>query len=181
MREGQRDSEFVEFVTAQRTALLRMARLLTAGDAAAAEDLVQTTLTRLYVHWPRVRRAGNPVGYARTSLTHAFVDEQRRAYKRRELVGGLAGGLEGDRSAVEEDHDLAHTVLAALATLAPRQRAVVVLRHFLDLDTAETARMLGCTTGTVKSQNAKALDRLRAVLEPAIPEITVTSSTKELT
>ncbi len=61
-------------------ALVRMARLLTAGDDAAAEDLVQTTLTRLYVHWPRVRRAGNPVGYARTSLTHAFVDEQRRAY-----------------------------------------------------------------------------------------------------
>ena len=59
-------------------------------------------------------------------------------------------------------------MLAALATLAPRQRAVVVLRHFLDLDVAETARVLGCTTGTVKSQNAKALDRLRSALEPTI-------------
>ena len=67
-------------------------------------------------------------------------------------------------------------MLAALATLAPRQRAVVVLRHFLDLDIAETARVLGCTTGTVKSQNAKALDHLRAVLEPAI---TLTTSSKE--
>ena len=84
MRGTQRDTEFVDFVTAQRTALLRMARLLTAGDDAHAEDLVQTTLTKLYVHWPRVRRAGNPVGYARTSLTHAFVDEQRRAHRRRE-------------------------------------------------------------------------------------------------
>src|SRR5262245_41229114 len=162
MRASDRDSEFVEFVTAQRTALLRMARLLTAGDDAAAEDLVQTTLTRLYVHWSRVRRAGNPVGYARTSLTHTFVDEQRRAYRRRELTTDVVT----ERVAHEHDPDLARAVLAALATLAPRQRAVVVLRHFLDLDIAETARMLGCTTGTVKSQNAKALGHLRAALEP---------------
>ena len=67
-------------------------------------------------------------------------------------------------------------MLAALADLAPRQRAVVVLRHFLDLDIAETARVLGCSTGTVKSQNAKALDHLRAVLEPAV---TLTTSSKE--
>jgi RNA polymerase sigma-70 factor (sigma-E family) len=172
MRASERDTEFVEFVTAQRTALLRMARLLTAGDGASAEDLVQTTLTRLYLHWPRVRRAGNPVGYARTSLTHAFVDEQRRAYKRRELTTDAVT----ERAAHEDDPELAHLVLAALAQLAPRQRAVVVLRHFLDLDVAETARTLGCTTGTVKSQNAKALDRLRSLLEP---EITLPSS-KEL-
>ncbi|WP_028652593.1 SigE family RNA polymerase sigma factor [Nocardioides halotolerans] len=171
-RSSERDAEFVDFVTAQRTALLRMARLLTAGDDASAEDLVQTTLTRLYVHWPRVRRAGNPVGYARTSLTHAFVDEQRRAYSRRETPTEQVF----DSATLDGDHDLAHTVLAALATLAPRQRAVVVLRHFLDLDVAETARMLGCTTGTVKSQNAKALANLRAVLEPAI---TVTASNRE--
>jgi RNA polymerase sigma-70 factor (sigma-E family) len=164
MRESQRDTEFVEFVTAQRTALVRMARLLTAGDEASAEDLVQTTLTRLYVHWPRVRRAGNPVGYARTSLTHAFVDEQRRAYTRRETVTDAVR----ETPTPEQDLDLGHSVLIALATLAPRQRAVVVLRHFLDLDIAETARVLGCTTGTVKSQNAKALDRLRSALEPTI-------------
>jgi len=164
MRAVDRDREFVEFVTAQRTALLRMARLLTAGDNAAAEDLVQTTLTRLYVHWPRVRRAGNPVGYARTSLTHAFVDEQRRAYKRRELSTDVIA----ESPTYEGDPDLARSVLAALATLAPRQRAVVVLRHFLDLDIAETARTLGCTPGTVKSQNAKALGHLRTVLAPEI-------------
>jgi len=172
MRATKRDTEFVEFVTAQRTALVRMARLLTAGDDALAEDLVQTTLTRLYLHWPRVRRAGNPVGYARTSLTHAFVDEQRRAYKRRELTTDVVN----DRATHDDDRDLPQLVLAALAQLAPRQRAVVVLRHFLDLDVAETARTLGCTTGTVKSQNAKALDRLRSVLEP---EINVSTS-KEL-
>jgi len=177
MRQTQRDTEYVEFVTAQRTPLVRMARLLTAGDDAAAEDLVQTTLTRLYVHWPRVRRAGNPVGYARTSLTHAFVDERRRAYSRRETPTDLVADHR-DAVSHQDDPDLAQTVLAALATLAPRQRAVVVLRHFLDLDVAETARVLGCTTGTVKSQNAKALDRLRSTLEPTI---TVSTASKELT
>src|ERR1700710_1268832 len=87
----RRDAEFIEFVTAQRSALLRMARLLTAGNDASAEDLVQTTLTRLYVHWPRVRRAGNPVGYARTSLTHAFVDERRRGHRRFETTTETVG------------------------------------------------------------------------------------------
>jgi len=179
MRQTQRDTEYVEFVTAQRTPLVRMARLLTAGDDAAAEDLVQTTLTRLYVHWPRVRRAGNPVGYARTSLTHAFVDERRRAYSRRETPTESIADTMRETATHEADPDLAHAVLAALATLAPRQRAVVVLRHFLDLDVAETARVLGCTTGTVKSQNAKALDRLRSTLEPAIT-VTSSPSSKEL-
>jgi RNA polymerase sigma-70 factor (sigma-E family) len=168
MRASDRDTEFVDFVTAQRTPLVRMARLLTAGDDAFAEDLVQTTLTRLYVHWARVRRAGNPVGYARTSLTHAFFDEQRRAHRRRETPSELQADVHTGGTAPEPDLDLAHTVLAALSSLAPRQRAVVVLRHWLDLDVAETARVLSCSTGTVKSQNAKALDRLRTLLEPVI-------------
>ncbi len=160
MRASDRDTEFVDFVTAQRTALVRMARLLTAGDDAFAEDLVQTTLTKLYVHWPRVRRAGNPVGYARTSLTHTFVDEQRRAHRRREALTERPA----ETASVSHDADLARTVLDALSDLAPRQRAVVVLRHWLDLDIAETARVLAISTGTVKSQNAKALDHLRATL-----------------
>ena len=164
MRTSDRDAEFVEFVTAQRSALVRMARLLTAGDDDFAEDLVQATLTKLYVHWGRVRRAGNPVGYARTSLTHTFFDEQRRAHRRRET----SSETQTEVAALDPDLDLAHTVLAALSALAPRQRAVVVLRHWLDLDVAETARVLSCSTGTVKSQNAKALDRLRTILEPTI-------------
>jgi RNA polymerase sigma-70 factor (sigma-E family) len=163
MRDNQRDAEFTEFVLAQRPALVRMARLLTAGDEAFAEDLVQTTLTKLYLAWPRVRHAGNPVGYARTTLTHAFVDEQRRGHRRNELLTE-----HGVDSAVDAEPGLADEVLTSLRGLAPRQRAVVVLRHWLDLDVAETARLLGCSTGTVKSQNAKALDHLRKALAPAV-------------
>ena len=164
MRDVDRDAEFTDFVHAQRSALVRMARLLTAGDEATAEDLVQNSLTRLYVAWPRVRRAGNPVGYARTTLTHTFVDERRRGYRRHETVTETPV----DRATTDLEPGVAADVLAALRGLAPRQRAVVVLRHWLDLDVAETARLLGCSTGTVKSQNAKALAHLRASLEPAI-------------
>jgi RNA polymerase sigma-70 factor (sigma-E family) len=169
MKASERDAEYTEFVTSQRTPLVRMARLLTAGDEAYAEDLVQTTLTKIYVHWPKVRRAGNPVGYARTVLTNAFVDEQRRAHRRRETPHAPVDRLD-ERATVEEDRDLGRTVLAALDTLPARQRAVVVLRHWLDLDVAETARALGCTSGTVKSQNAKALARLRLTLDITLEE-----------
>jgi RNA polymerase sigma-70 factor (sigma-E family) len=163
MRDRERDAEFEEFVMAQRGPLVRMARLLTAGDEALAEDLVQTTLTRLYVAWPRVRGAGNPVGYARTSLTHAYVDERRRPHRRETPTDQLL-----ENTSYDADDTPAHEVLAALRDLPPRQRAVVVLRHWLDLDVAETARLLSCSAGTVKSQNAKALGHLRAALEPRI-------------
>ena len=82
MRQEIRDSEFSEYVAAHRRRLVRAARLFTAGDDAAAEDLVQTTLTRLYVRWPRVSRAHDPVGYGYRSLTNAFLDERRRAHLR---------------------------------------------------------------------------------------------------
>ena len=129
LKDRERDSEFEEFVVAQRGPLVRMARLLTAGDDAFAEDLVQTTLTRLYVAWPRVRRAGNPVGYARTSLTHAFVDERRRPYRRESPTDAVPD------TASYDDHagGGGTAVLAALAALPPRQRAVVVLRHLSNL------------------------------------------------
>ncbi len=164
MRDRDRDGEFEEFVLAQRGPLVRMARLLTAGDHGLAEDLVQTTLTKLYVAWPRVRRAGNPVGYARTSLTHAFVDERRRPHRRETPTDDVP-----DRTTYDADDTPAERVLAALGDLPPRQRAVVVLRHWLDLDVAETARLLSCSTGTVKSQNAKALEHLRTALDPINP------------
>ncbi|WP_342772490.1 SigE family RNA polymerase sigma factor [Nocardioides marmoriginsengisoli] len=165
VRANQRDAEFVAFVSTRRQDLVRTAVLLCAGDEATAEDLVQTTLTRLYLSWARVRRADSPIAYARASLTNAFVDEMRRAHRRREsTLADPTVLLVREEGARAPDPDLQRLVLAALAELGPRQRAVVVLRHWHDLDTAETARILGCSVGTVKSQNARALARLRQVL-----------------
>jgi RNA polymerase sigma-70 factor (sigma-E family) len=160
MRQESRDGEFSEFVAAHRPRLVRTARLLTAGDHAGAEDVVQTTLTRLYVHWPRVRRADDPVAYGFRTLTHTFLDERRRAHRRREVITDQAP----DTAQADVDHETRSTVLGALQSLPPRQRAVVVLRHFLQYDVAATAHALGCSEGTVKSQNSKALSKLREAL-----------------
>ncbi|HEY3530965.1 MAG TPA: SigE family RNA polymerase sigma factor [Nocardioides sp.] len=160
MRQEIRDAEFSEYVAAQRVRLVRTARLLTAGDHAEAEDVVQVALTRLYVYWPRVRRADDPVAYGFRALTNAFLDERRRAHRRREVPTEITP----DTAEPAVDHETRSTVLAALHGLPPRQRAVVVLRHFLQYDVAATAHALGCSEGTVKSQNAKALNRLREVL-----------------
>lgn len=162
---NDRSVEFVDFVRAHRGDLVRTAALLCAGDEAMAEDLVQTTLTKLFLSWSRVRKAEAPLAYARKSLTHAFIDESKRAHRRRErTLADPSAALDFEPAAREVDPDLRTTVLSALGSLGPRQRAVVVLRHWHDLDVAETARILGCSTGTVKSQNARALASLRELI-----------------
>jgi RNA polymerase sigma-70 factor (sigma-E family) len=171
----ERDAQFTEFVVAQRARLLRAARLLAVGDEALAEDLVQTTLTKVYVAWPRVRRADDPVRYAHRMLTNAFIDETRRAHRGRER---FESPPDDSRTAVPAPADpgLRDAVLAALAGLAPQQRAVVVLRHWLDLDVQATAQALGCSTGTVKSTNSRALAHLRVALEGLTDDLTIRST-----
>lgn len=164
MRDDDRSAEFVAFTRAHRGDLVRTAVLLCAGDEAYAEDVVQTTLTRLYLAWSKVRRADSPLAYARRSLTHVFIDETRRAHRRRERTMPEPTTAAADPTTPADDPELRQLVLAALASLGPRQRAVVVLRHWHDLDVAETARVLGCSPGTVKSQNARALAHLRTHL-----------------
>ncbi|MDX6358155.1 MAG: hypothetical protein QOH37_1209 [Nocardioidaceae bacterium] len=160
MREKTRDTAFSEYVAGQRVRLVRAARLLTVGDEAEAEDLVQATLTKLYVNWSRVIRADDPVAYGYRSLTNTFLDERRRAHRRREVVTDTTPEVAHPTA----DPDTRRLVLEALEGLAPRQRAVIVLRHFLQYDVAAAAEVLGCAEGTVKSQNAKALAHLREVL-----------------
>ncbi|GAB3835527.1 SigE family RNA polymerase sigma factor [Kribbella italica] len=160
MRGGDREAEFREYVLADRTRLLRTAMLLTAGDVHTAEDLVQTACTRVYVHWHRIRHEGAGP-YAHRILVNAFLDERRRAGRHPEVM--TADPLEPREPDVTDHADLM-AVRSALLDLAPRQRAVLVLRYFQDLDVATCARILECTEGTVKSQTAKALKRLKDLM-----------------
>jgi RNA polymerase sigma-70 factor (sigma-E family) len=158
--ESERDRQFHDFVAERRGPMLHTARLLTAGDAHLAEDLVQTALTKLYVSWSAFRRADNPDGYVRRALVNALTDERKRIWRRFELsVPDLPDQPGGDNAALY-DPELAH----ALRQLPPKMRAAVVFRFFHELDVAETAEALGVSTGTVKSQTARALDKLRATL-----------------
>jgi RNA polymerase sigma-70 factor (sigma-E family) len=161
MRGGDREAEFREYVLADRTRLMRTALLLTAGDGYTAEDLVQITLTKVYVHWWRIHSEGAGP-YAHRILVNAFLDERRRAGRRPELVSADVEAT--PQHAEQADPADLLSVRKALLELAPRQRAVLVLRYFQDLDVATCARILECTEGTVKSQTAKALKRLRTVM-----------------
>lgn len=160
---NERDEQFHSFVLARRAGLVRTATLLTAGDPHLAEDLVQSTLTKLYVGWPSFRRADNPEGYVRRALVNALTDERRRLWRKRERpVADLP-----DRPHPEHGEAWGtESLRKALRELPPRMRAAVVFRYFYDLGVAETADALGCSEGTVKSQTARALDRLRATIEP---------------
>jgi RNA polymerase sigma-70 factor (sigma-E family) len=170
MTRSPRDEEFSAFVQARRLELLRSACLLTAGDTHSAEDLVQTALARLYVAWPRVRRSGKQaVAYTWRIVVHAHIDEVRRPrWKREHYVAELPdnAGPAGSRAAdgIEGAFVNGAAIRAALAELPPRMRAAVVLRHWLDFGVEETADLLNCSEGTVKSQTAKGVGRLRELL-----------------
>ncbi|HEX5598147.1 MAG TPA: SigE family RNA polymerase sigma factor [Micromonosporaceae bacterium] len=150
-----------EYVAARLDQLRRTAYLL-CGDWHTADDLVSTALVKLLRHWHRVSRMENPDAYARRILLRAWLDERRRPWRREhawEIVPDRpAGGAGPD----EVPDRLA--LLALLAELPPKRRAVLVLRYFCDLSVEETARELGCTEGTVKSQTARAIATLRARL-----------------
>jgi RNA polymerase sigma-70 factor (sigma-E family) len=173
--KNERDEQFHRFVLSHRAGLVRTATLLTAGDGHLAEDLVQSTLTKLYVAWPAFRRADNPEGYLRRTLVNAFTDEKRRWWRRHERTVAVLpdrGAPVSVSSDVPDDGDGLRT---ALRELPPKMRAALVFRYFYDLDVADTADALGCSEGTVKSQTARALDRLRGVLaETELPLTGVT-------
>lgn len=157
-----RDTEFLEYVIAQRGRMLRTARLLAGGDHHWAEDLVQTALTKLYVHWGKVRQAEGASSYADRILINAFIDERRRFWRSRETS---TAELSDPQPSTGPDPADRLTVLDALARLPRRQRAVVVLRYFQDLDVAAVARVMDCSEGTVKSQTARALAKLRDLID----------------
>ncbi|SHN75251.1 SigE family RNA polymerase sigma factor [Cryptosporangium aurantiacum] len=157
------DAEFAGFVRDNRVDLVRTARLLTCGDVHRAEDLVQSALVRAYVAWNRIRGSDHPVAYVRRSIVNAHIDESRRPFWRRERSVAEPPEFGAPESPPD---DLGDAVRAALGSLPPKMRAVVVLRHWLDLSVEQTAEWLGCTEGTVKSQNAKAVAKLRHLLAP---------------
>jgi len=159
---ARRDEDFTGYVQARLAWLRRVAYLL-CQDWQNADDLVQTAITSLYVHWRRARAMENIDGYARTILVRAFLTERRAGWARRVTLAGRVP----DTPARAQDADGALDVRAALARLPPRQRATLVLRFYCDLNVDQAAKVLGCSAGTVKSQTAKALASLRRALEPA--------------
>ncbi|MFC0624595.1 SigE family RNA polymerase sigma factor [Kribbella deserti] len=159
MRDKQ--VEFAQFV-AQASASLQRTAYLVCADEHYADDAVQDGLTKVYLAWSRLNRNGNVLGYARRAVVNAAIDASRRPWRRERVTAELperSSDPDGLSAYVERDE-----VLTALATLPPRRRACVVLRYYEDLSVEETAAILGCSAGTVKSQTARGIESLRQTL-----------------
>ncbi|MFE1552178.1 SigE family RNA polymerase sigma factor [Streptomyces sp. NPDC058718] len=165
MRKSRAD-EFLEFASARTGHLFRSACLLTSGDTHLAEDLTQETLGRMYALWGRMARIGNPAAYAQTVLVRTFLSHQRRRSATERPLGELP-----DRAPENgEDPALRIALLDALAGLAPKDRAVVVLRYWEDRSIEETADALNVSSAAVRTRSVRALAKLRERLGGNIAE-----------
>jgi RNA polymerase sigma-70 factor (sigma-E family) len=158
MRTHQ-DVGFTDYMSARMPSLRRLALLL-CQDWHRADDLLQAAMTKTFVHWSKAAGAENTDAYVRAILVREFVQERRSGWARR--VSLTDRPIEA--AAASADHDGALDLRAAVAALPPRQRAVLVLRYYCDLNVDQSAHALGCTPGTIKSQTAKALASLRRVI-----------------
>jgi RNA polymerase sigma-70 factor (sigma-E family) len=152
------DTEFLEFAEAANLPLLRTARLLT-GDWHLGQDLLQVTLTKVYLRWAQADRWDSPTSYARTIMINTYCTWHRRRWRHelpRDPLPDLADGRDTAEAVATTD-----ALGRALASLPRRQRAAVVLRYYDDLSVEEAARILGCPPGTVMSLTFRALGRLR--------------------
>jgi RNA polymerase sigma-70 factor (sigma-E family) len=169
VRHDQVRDEFEQFVARSGDGLLRTASLMV-RDLPLAEDLVQECLFRVARRWPRVRAMEHPHAYARRILVNLALDGARGRYRR-----GAELNPADHRSVTDREDEAAARALGevdttselrnALAELAPRQRAALVLRYFEDLSEAQVAEAMGCSVGTVKSTTSRALERLRHHLD----------------
>lgn len=161
MTRAGRELEFQEFVAAKAGPLFKVAFFM-CGNWHDAQDLVQTSLAKLYVAWNKIEQAGAVDAYARTVLLRTYLS-QRRLKRSGESPTDLH--LLGERlAAPAADLDLYLSLATALKTLPPRDRAVVVLRYLEGHDFATIAGHLGITESAAKSLNQRALRRLRMLL-----------------
>jgi RNA polymerase sigma-70 factor (sigma-E family) len=154
-----RDADFTAYLHARQPGLLRTAYLLT-GDRANAEDLLQTSLAKLYLAWDRVQRRDSVDAYLRRIMVNELNGQWRRPWRRREVVVEHVPESSGVHD--EYDDGTGARLWSFVQTLPRKQRAVIVLRYYEQLSEAETAEVMGCSVGTVKSQASRALSALRA-------------------
>ncbi len=146
-------------MTERKWWLRRLAYLL-CQDWQQADDLVQAAITRLYTHWRRAAAVEHTDAYVRTILVREYLSERRSGWARRVSLTAEPP----DSASLPGDREGALDLRAALAGLPPRQRATLVLRFYCDLTVDQAAELLGCSTGTVKSQTAKGIGALRRAL-----------------
>jgi RNA polymerase sigma-70 factor (sigma-E family) len=159
MRRAEREAAFTDYVAARQVHLRRIAYAI-CGDWHRADDLLQISLTKLYVAWPRVCGKGTEDAYVRQIMVRANIDEHRRPWRREHVTDEVPELEAGADHQLEERSAL----FDALQELPEMQRKVVVLRHWLQLSVAESAKELGIAEGTVKSHSSRGLAALERAL-----------------
>lgn len=167
MKKIEHSREFAEYFAARRDTVRRTAYLL-CGDWYWADDLTQITFVRLAGAWSRVRDPAALDAFTRTCLIRVYLSESRRLFRRREHTSAMTPEVSqadhADRVTARLD------VVEALGTLPPRQRATLVCRFYQGLSVAETAEVLDCTAGTVKTQTFRGLAVLRRLMGAALDQ-----------
>ncbi|WP_345456998.1 SigE family RNA polymerase sigma factor [Nocardioides marinquilinus] len=157
-KRERKDAEFTAYLHARQPSLLRTAYLLT-GDRHVAEDVLQTSLAKLYLAWDKVRDRDSVDAYLRRIMVNENNSLWRRGWKRREHTTEVLP--EGDPHHDQHDEGQGAALWDVVQSLPPKARAVLVLRYYEQLSEAETADVLGISTGTVKSQCSRAIASLR--------------------
>ncbi|GIE98819.1 SigE family RNA polymerase sigma factor [Paractinoplanes rishiriensis] len=161
MERWEAPETFVDFVRNRHVELLRFAHVLT-GDRHLAEDLVQDALERTGMAWKRLARRDDPEGYTRKIILNRYLNRLRKLKRERLMAHPPEGPPVEDGTADDQ-------VRRALAGLPRQQRAVLVLRYYLDLSEAQIADALGCSVGAVKSNASRGMAKLRAAI--AVPDV----------
>lgn len=158
------EAAFDAFAAARSASLFRTS-LLMVGDYHLAQDLLQESLVKTYVAWPRLRDVGNAEAYARRVIVTTSISWRRRRSFHERPVDALPDGVVTDLA----DLIASHTDLwVQLHALPPRQRAAVVLRHCEDLSEAQTSELMGCSVGSVKRHTSHGLAKLRLQMGPQL-------------
>ncbi|KGN31005.1 RNA polymerase subunit sigma-70 [Knoellia sinensis KCTC 19936] len=160
MSDSDLDADFTAYVRARQSTLVRFAYLLT-GDAQEAEDLVQSALANVYRRWSTID--GSPDAYVRRTMVNEHHSWWRRAWRHREVTGSDL--VEYQQPAARPDDYGEQDLRAQIRKLPTQQRASIVLRYYEDRSEAETAEILGCSIGTVKSHTSRALAALRITMK----------------
>src|SRR3954447_19980277 len=174
MRSSLEATAFTEFMSARSASLFRTAYLIT-GDHQLAQDLLQESLIKTYLAWPRLRDISKAEAYTRKTIVTTAISWRRRRSFHERPTDLLPDTAVPDSGAAITTHA---SIVAQLRTQPPRQRAAIVLRYYEDLSEAQTAEVKGCSGGAVKSHVSTGLARLRQSLgrafetTPAEPEVT---------
>jgi RNA polymerase sigma-70 factor (sigma-E family) len=154
----EREADFTAYVQARQRALARFAYLLT-GDTHSAEDLVQSSLAKVFRKWDHIRTVEAPDAYVRRVMVNEHTSWWRRQWRHREVSGSDIISVMDPPAAADKGLDT--ELWNHVQSLAPQQRAAVVLRYYEDLSEAQTAQILGVSVGTVKSHTSRAISALR--------------------